>query len=279
MKTLVVVHVYYPHLWPELAACIRNVGPCDLTVTYVDEAAVAEARRDFPAARFLACENRGYDVWPFVKALKAVDLGAYDLVVKLHTKRDIDLPRKTEVAYTRLNGSAWRDHLLSFVRTPSAWQKTLRRFETPNIGLVAGAPVIFRRGDAKVLRQADSFDRAIRLLADWGIRAPARGRFVGGTMFAVRAALLRPLVERPFSAEMFETSAGHDNETLAHILERLLGLLVCGQGFRVEGFDRSVFWRRVCCAVGRFLFDRRESERRRSIRLCGITVYLKRLQP
>ena len=85
MKKLVIVHVYYPQFWPELRDCIRNVGACDVVVTYVDEASVAEARRDFPNARFVLCENRGYDIWPFVTALKAVDLAAYDLVAKLHT--------------------------------------------------------------------------------------------------------------------------------------------------------------------------------------------------
>ena len=41
MKTLVVAHVYYPQLWPELAACVRNIdGGRDLVITYVDEATV-----------------------------------------------------------------------------------------------------------------------------------------------------------------------------------------------------------------------------------------------
>lgn len=41
VKTLVVAHVYYPQLWPELAACVRNIdGGRDLVITYVDEATV-----------------------------------------------------------------------------------------------------------------------------------------------------------------------------------------------------------------------------------------------
>ena len=102
MKTLVAVHVYYPQLWSELAACVRNIdGACDLVVTYVDEAAVQGARRDFPEARFLKCENRGYDIWPFVAALQASDLSAYDAIVKLHTKRDVE----SDITFGR--GSTW----------------------------------------------------------------------------------------------------------------------------------------------------------------------------
>ena len=280
MKTLVIVHVFYPQLGPELRDCIRNVGACDVVVTYVDAAAVAAARRDFPNARFILCENRGYDIWPFLKALKSVDLAAYDLVVKLHTKRDIDLPRKAEVGYTVLNGSRWRDHLLAFVKTSEAWAKTVARFGDPAIGMVADRHVVFRRCDAKREAHGGSFDAAVNALNEtWGIPAKRDGRFVGGTMFAVRASILARLVSRPFSAEMFGLSGGHESETYAHVLERMFGLIVSGLGFRVEGFDGSVAVRRFWAAVGKFFFDSRRTERRRSVRICGVTVYIRRYEP
>lgn len=279
MRVLVIAHVFYPELWPELAGCIRNIGACDLAVTYVDEASVAQARRDFPAARFLLCENRGYDVWPFLKAVQSVDLGKYDLVVKLHTKRDIDLPRKAEVGYTVLNGSRWRDHLLAFVKTPEAWAKAVARFADPSVGMVADRHVVFLRRDARREAHGGSFDAAVRELNEkWGIPAKRNGRFVGGTMFAVRAPILARLVSHPFSAGLFGTSGGHENETYAHVLERMLGLVVSGLGYRVEGFDGSVAVRRFWAAVGKFFFDSRRTERRRSIRICRITVYLRRLR-
>lgn len=280
MKVLAVAHVFYPELWPELADCIRTVGDCDLAVTYVDEASVAEARRDFPRARFLLCENCGYDVWPFLKAVQSVDLAGYDLVVKLHTKRDVDLPRKVEVGYTVLNGSRWRDHLLAFVRSPGAWAKTIARFVDPSIGMVADRHVVFRRCDAKREAHGGSFDAAVRELNEkWGIPAKRNGRFVGGTMFAVRAPILARLVARPFSAEMFGASGGHENESYAHVLERMMGLVVSGLGYRIEGFDGSVAVRRFWAAVGKFFFDSRRTERRRSIRICGVTVYIRRYEP
>ena len=279
MRVLVVAHVFYSELWPELAGCIRNVGDCDLMVTYVDEASVASARRDFPSARFLPCENRGYDIWPFLKAVQSADLGRYDLVVKLHTKRDIDLPRKAEVGYTVLNGSRWRDHLLAFVKTPEAWSKTVARFGDPKVGMVADRHVVFRRCDARREAHGGSFDAAVRELNEkWGIPAKRNGRFVGGTMFAVRAPILAHLVSHPFSAGMFGASGGHENETYAHVLERMMGLVVSGLGFRVEGFDGSVAVRRFWAALGKFFFDSRRTERRRSIRICRITVYLRRLR-
>lgn len=279
MKTLVIVHVFYPQLWPELAACIRNVGACDVVVTHVDEAAVVAARRDFPNARFILCENRGYDIWPFLKALKSVDLAAYDLVVKLHTKRDLPLAPRNVVGHSVLNGSRWRDYLLAFVRTPEAWAKTIARFRDPKVGLVADRHVIFIRRDALKEMYCASFDEAVRMLRDeWSIPARRSGRFVGGTMFVVRAAALRPFAERPFSSEMFGVSGGHDRETFAHVLERMFGLAVGGQGYRVVGFSGSVFWRRVGHVLWNFLYDFRKSDRRISLRICKVTVFIRRLR-
>ena len=278
MKTLVIVHVFYPQLWPELAACIRNVGACDVVVTHVDETAVAAARRDFPNARFILCENRGYDIWPFLKALKSVDLAAYDLVVKLHTKRDIVCEKRNVVGHTLLNGSAWRDHLLAFVKTPEAWARAAGKFCDPKVGLVADRHVIFIRRDALKEAYCASFDEAVRRLnEEWSIPARRSGRFVGGTMFVVRAAALRPFAEHPFGPEMFGVSGGHDRETYAHVLERMFGLAVGGQGYRVVAFNGSVFWRRVGHVVGKFFWDWRVSDRRKSLRICKVTVYLKRV--
>lgn len=280
MKTLVIAHVFYPQLWSELAECIRNVGePKDVVITYIDETAVAQARCDFPSAKFIPCANRGYDVGPFLKALQASDLSAYDLVVKLHTKRDIVCPWWKVVGYARLNGGAWRDHLLAFVKTPDAWKRTWTRFRDPSIGMVADRHVILTRRDAKKGEYVETFDAAVRELNEkFGIPADGRGRFVGGTMFAVRAALLRPFAAEVLAPDAFVASAGHEIETRAHVFERIFGLAVGGQGLSVEGFDGSFRWWRIAHAIGKFIWDSRLTERRRSVRICGITVYIKHLQ-
>ena len=282
MNVTAIVHVYYPELWPELAVCIRNLGPdTRLIVTYGigNDKAVEAARRDFPRADFVACENRGYDIWPFLKALKLVDFATCDLIVKLHTKRDIDLPRKTEVGYTVLNGSRWRDRLLAFVRTPEAWARTLRRFaEDPDVGLVAARELIFTRRDAERPEMAASYDRAGDFVREkLHLELPHKGGFVGGTMFAVRSSLYRPLADYPFAADMFEVSQGHDTETFAHVVERLFGLVVAAQGKRVVGFNGSRVAYRLRGAIAKFFFDSRLTKRRRSIRICGILVYRKKL--
>lgn len=281
MNVTAIVHVYYPERWAELAECIRNLGPdAKLIVTYGEgnEKAVEEARRDFPKATFLVCENRGYDIWPFLKALRLIDYSTCDLIVKLHTKRNVDLPRKATVGCVTLNGASWRNMLLSFVRTPVAWRKTLACFDNPSVGLVGAKELVFLRRDAKKPEMIGSFDRARDFIGgNWKLATPKSARFIGGTMFAVRASLYRVLADYPFTAEMFEVSAGHDTETFAHMIERLFGLVVSAQGKRVVGFNGSIALFRLKGVLAKFLFDSRLTERRRSIRICGILVYRKKL--
>ena len=251
MKTAVVVHVFYPEFWPELANAIRNVGPCDLFVTYVDEAAVEGARRDFPEARFVRSENRGYDVWPFLKVVQTLDLASYGCIVKLHTKRDVVDDFKYEFNHTVFNGSAWREFLLGFVKTPAAWRKTLRVLSRPSVGLVADRHVILRRRDVLIARTRETFDRAAELLGLSVDGMRRRGQYVAGTMFAAKPEALRPLLGRTYAAEDFEPPEGHLTETFAHVLERALGLSVSAAGLRLAAFNGSLFWRRL---LGRFRF-------------------------
>ena len=103
MKLAVILHAYYPELRAELDACLANLDePYDLYVT--------DAGTD----------NRGFDIWPFLRTLDTLDLTRYTHVLKLHTKRDVMRP----VGFNgvQVSGATWRDWLLSFVRTSAAEQ-------------------------------------------------------------------------------------------------------------------------------------------------------------
>ena len=245
MRIAVIVHVFYPEFWPELARCIRNIdGDRDIFVTFVDETAVEGARRDFPDAHFVRCENRGYDVWPFLRVVQALDLGDYDCIVKLHTKRDVVDDFRYKFNHAVMNGPAWREFLLAFAKTPKAWRKTVRKLFRPDVGLVAERHVILRRRDVPIERTYESFDRAAELLGLPIGRMRRTGQYVAGTMFAAKPAAFKPLLSRTFRAEDFELEWGHQTETFAHVLERAIGLSVSAAGFHLVAFNGSLFWRR-----------------------------------
>ena len=286
MRALVVAHVFYPQFWPELAECIRNVAEARrIVITYGDEAAVTAARRDFPRAEFVRCENRGYDIWPFLNVLQRVDLADYDIVVKLHTKRNVDLRIKMNHAW--FDGTLWRDYLLGFVRTPDAWRRTLRCLGRPGVGLVADRRVIFDR-DTVGPGYFATYDRACDEIAALAGRRLSKaeldcGGYVAGTMFAIRTEPLRLLLRKRFTAEMFETYGGHARETYAHVMERMLGLCVTAVGFRLAAFNGSVGLRRwyygrsVSAKVVRMFFRYRIIGDRRVVSVFKIPVFSLRI--
>ena len=282
MKTLVVVHVYYPQLWPELAACVRNIdGARDLVVTYGDEAAIAEARRDFPEARFVRCENKGYDVWPFLKVLQDLNLSAYDLVVKLHTKRNIDQDLVMNHAW--FADARWRELLLSFVRTPANWRRTLRTLAEPGVGMVADRHLVFDR-DITGPKFTATFDRAKAEIERLSGRVIEDGFYVAGTMFAARAEALAPLCLRRHAAEDFEAYGGHERETYAHVMERMFGLSVSAAGLRIAAFNGSVEGRKwfysqtMMSKFLRFFYCKKLRNWRYSVRIFGIPVWTRQIR-
>jgi len=281
MRTLAIVHVYYPQRWPELAACLRIAAePRDIVVTYGDETAVAAARHDFPEATFLKCENVGYDIWPFLKALQTVELSRYDVIVKLHTKRDVPTPYCANNAF--LGGSAWRRLLLGFVKSPGAWRRALRRLSGPGVGMVADRRLVFT---GNVTEPDDGvFDRALDEVERMTGERLSGGRFVAGSMFAVRAEVLKPLLGQ-YAADRFAVSEKGDYRTLAHVLERAFGALVSAAGLRVEGYNGSVDGRNafygekgVLNRIARFIYWRRYVDGEVKVKVCRLQVRHRKLE-
>ena len=103
-RVLVIVHVYYPELWDELAAGIELVpGEVDVVVTLVKGRADHLAdpiHARFPGSDVRVVPNQGRDVWPLLQVLDRVP--GHDAVLKVHTKRSPHMR----------NGDSWRRDLL-----------------------------------------------------------------------------------------------------------------------------------------------------------------------
>lgn len=260
-RIVCIAHVHYPDLWPELAACMKIAlkGGGDAIITYSDESSVRQARADLPDARFVRCENVGFDIWPFLKVLGEIDLSGYTYVVKLHTKRDVPPEPRIEFNGMDCTGPAWRNELLSFVSTPEAWRASLAKIAEPEVSAVAGLRCILRRRDVPMQPTRAAFDRALELARAIGLD-PADPQFVGGTMFIMRAECLRPLQGR-WRASDFSAPQGHETRTLAHLVERIIGFCACGGGRISDPFGalaryrRKVFWLRCLRGVVRFAWQ------------------------
>jgi len=265
MKLAVVLHSFYPELRPELDACLANLDePYDLFVTEAGS------------------ENVGFDVWPFLRVLNGLDLSRYTHVLKLHTKRNLARP----VVFNGMSvvGSAWRDWLLSIVRTPQAWAEAKRRLSDPDVGMVAAAECILDRRATESREERMMFDDALREGArrfGLPVRRFRGANFVGGTMFLAKSEALKPLQGRFAATDFAVSDTTHRSASFAHVAERLIGFSVAAAGLRIESPQGDLAARRrhfrflqLRRAVARFLYqDRITARGRRLIKVCRIPVW------
>ncbi len=281
MKPILIhAHVFYPSVWPELRACLQNMAPhpMELWVTLVEPQAEIEADvgKTFPGSHVLRVENRGYDVAPFLQVLGMVNLDDYSYVVKLHTKRG-----DSTIWQDSLRGEEWRQALLGFLSSPAVFQTYLDAFaRNARIGMQA---------DYHLLERRDMYDPESKArLRQWlnGHNLPHRSfRFVAGTMFIARAALMKKVASYPWTLQDFEPAHGHTS-SMAHVYERLFGYFISYQGYVLEDGPRhwqdmrhrinervSPCLKQIC----RFFYQRKVTSRGRLIiKVCKVPVYISR---
>lgn len=256
-KILVHAHVFYPEIWAELAACIKNIVPYsyDLFVTLVEDNQELEQQiKAFnPQATIQLIDNKGFDVGAFVHVINQVNLDDYDYVIKLHTKRDVPVGARVAKKYDA-SGSKWRTYLLSFLKTKANFEQCLKAFDADaTLGMCAHHCLI----TYKKLTSDDifAFEQSELLLKEMDLPINSERIYVGGTMFMVRAALLKPLQNLQINLDSFEKPDRKIVRSKAHILERLFGALVTSQGYTIkDGFtsekdlkqiEIKTFWQRL----------------------------------
>ena len=280
MKPILVhMHIYYPHLYKELKECVLNIAPhkFDLFVTMVEEHSeiILDIKKTFPNAKIDILENRGYDVGPFICVINKVNLDDYDYVVKLHTKRDI---LSTLILYGyNLSGNKWRKYLLLFM-LKNNFKKCLNAFNKDSkLGMVSNFRLIFR----EARDDRDDFEKARKMIKE--DLSKKRERFVAGTMFMCRANCLRPLQELNLKLHDFSESCEARTASLAHVIERYLGLSVIAQNYTIEDvytnkFNKFLYkLKLVLDIIARFIYYKKNrQDGGYSIKICKIPVFRRR---
>lgn len=283
MKPILVhVHVYYPELWPEIKACLGSLatGTYDLYVTMVTDYPdlVSDIKTFSSDAHCLVVANRGYDIGPFVHVLNMTNLDQYDYVIKLHTKRD--MPAGALLGAFDMSGGAWRQYALSFLHPKTHFQSCLQGFlDNPAIGMMAHHRLIVGQcyGDKAALRQCQDLCRKMGL--------PVRPfKYVAGTMFIIRAKLLRPVVDMGLGLDDFSAPTQDKPTSLAHVLERFFGYLVYAQDFTIQDSftDKRLKQQdnlmKPLRFIWHFLYRRKVTRSGKSIiKICKIPIYSKRI--
>lgn len=219
----VFLHAYYLDLMPRIIGRLNLLQQASqLYVSTDDDEKAAHLRRMLPGAQVRVFENRGRDVFPKFYGWPDA-YREHNIVLHLHTKRSPQAEALT----------SWLDFILErLLPSPSGIDAILTLFaENPTLGLVGPSPL-------PLVQNAVGWgpNRALAEIITWGHGWPElptndRLRFPAGSMFWGRTAALRPLLDLDLPAEIFTESSWLRNGTVAHALERLIGVSSSAAGF------------------------------------------------
>lgn len=235
-RVAAVLHLYYAELASELRRYLANVpGSVDVFISTGDVAKKAAVEAAFAhwkagSLEVRVVENRGRDIAPKLIAFREIYDG-YDLVLYLHSKRSDHTPQLAH----------WRQYLVeTLVGTPQVAASVYAIFNAePKIGIIAAQHF-------EPMRQwvgwGENFSRASALAARMGFGIFAdRIDFPAGSMFWLRSAALRPLLDLGLTLDDFDAERGQIDGTLAHTIEHLFFCVCEAAGFRWVKIARPEF--------------------------------------
>lgn len=223
VELAVIVHLYYPEKWREVKQSLGNITvPYDLFVT------LNEKDRGFEEnilsydqnAHISFVPNRGRDVLPFLHLASRLDSLGYKYFLKLHSKRSVH----------RSDGNDWfsevMDSLLPGEKQVSEVIGKLKSEPGTLVGPKGHEVSLKRHMGSNDAHLKDLLTRIYgQVKAEQVVRQPGEFNYFGGTMFWIGADCLRPLLKLNLLPEDFEAEKGQIDGTIAHAIERLIGIL------------------------------------------------------
>jgi Lipopolysaccharide biosynthesis protein len=223
----IVVHVYYPELWPEFGNLLKTI-PVEfdlyVTLTYRGEATDGIERlvkEAFPDAVVIQMENRGRDILPLVSLVNAGLLSEYRAICKIHTKKS---PH-------RMDGDIWRQHLVGGLLSPDSVGERLERFvadETASIWVADGQ----HYDDVKWWGSNFEITRQILRRVEIELERENCG-FPAGSMYWLKPEMISMIKALQLGTEDFDVELGQVDGTVAHGFERAMGPLCKAFGNRI----------------------------------------------
>jgi lipopolysaccharide biosynthesis protein len=228
-RILVVAHVYYPEVWPDIEDRLARLPErYDLVVTLVRgraESLEREILRRFPEARIHIRDNYGRDLASILELADLRIFEGYDAVLKVHTKRS---PH-------RLDGDGWRVALLDGVLpSPEGVQRILELLRTDR-----GVGMVVPGGSLKGAETWGSDRELVEALAARIPLAfdPDQLEYSAGSMYWIKPWVLQRLSDLRLDREHFESEANHLDGSTAHALERFIGIVAKQSGLEMVETD------------------------------------------
>lgn len=232
VKVLTILHIFYHEQTDYFIEKLSNINSCqwDLLVTYTtyNQQTIDKIRKFKPDAVIMKSDNIGYDVWPFIQALKSIDIDSYDYILKLHTKNTAN-KKKIRLNGQKLTNRKWGDLLVnSMLKSPEQFRKCLDIMDNnPKAGLVCSLELFV----GLTQRRAEDMSLLEYEAKRIGMKTRS-GKFCAGTMFMIRPQCLKKIIEADFDPSQWEQRPSHSGGTLAHVYERIFCIAVLDAGYR-----------------------------------------------
>lgn len=221
------LHLYYEDLIPEFFSYLNHIPyPFDLYVSCRQTADVPAIGNWFRKLRYVRdiiirkAPNKGRDIAP-VYVLFAEELMKHDFFLHIHTKKSLYCGRERK---------EWRKSMLDGVLGEEALVRRIFALfrSDQNIGLIFPEP---KYVPAIAQHWLSNIGIAQKLCKDIGIAWSERlPNYPVGSFFWAKKEAVKPLFDRNFSYDDFPDEAGQTDGTLAHALERMIGIVCKATG-------------------------------------------------
>ncbi|WP_423214572.1 rhamnan synthesis F family protein [Streptococcus equinus] len=252
-RILVILHLFYAKSWKEIREYLENLSyyNFDLIITVTDGmvnddilAQILSFKKD---SIIIKCENKGFDLRPFLVALRSVDLDKYDIVIKLQSK---STKRAWLYIYDQLfMRRDWFLDLYDGILSPKVVHRNIDLLvNDKSVGMVAADNLIVNDPWHKT-------EMVRRIAESKNLYVPDDYKFVAGTCFAMKSKCLENIQKYPWTDTDFETVPNTRGMSFAHFFERY----ICTQvenvwNMKIVGARVRVFRHRVLSIPSKILY-------------------------
>ena len=223
----VVLHIHYPELSQTIADYLKRIPfQFDAFISTRSDS-IEKIQELFSSLSNInhievqSFPNQGRDVGPFLAGF-GEKLSRYDYLLKLHSKKS---PHSNAL-------SGWFLHCLdNLIGSEEVIQTNLLKLSEEDSGIIYAvenyAISLGIKHDSCWGHERSNFEKAQPFLKKLGIdsiQAESNFRFPVGTMFWCKTEILKPLIDWKLNFNDFDAEGGQIDGTLAHSVERLIGL-------------------------------------------------------
>lgn len=230
-RILVCVQLFYPHSWIEIKQYLKALEPyrCDYVFTCHSEdlfsEVLADIRQTWPGAKIIITANKGFDIGSFHVSLQGIDLKQYDILFKAHTKGTSRPELSMYGQYFRYRD--WLLYLFEGILGAKTVHTTIDSLlHRDDCAMVAAENLIVHDPRHKVNMLRDTMQ-----IIDPDMVIPEKYKYVAGTCFACKAAVMEPFQQ----AELDFEPSRRGFFSVAHCVERTMCFPAQLNGNRICG--------------------------------------------